>query len=239
MRETHIPGMKTLATTTFLLLLWSAVADDSARLAKSLETWTHVKAECGGNYSYTKSWSSFTGLGNQTEIIVRNNFVSERKFREFGGQPGTEPKTWTETGTQLGDRRGAAPPLSLDQLYIDAAAVLARELKPEERRYLKFDKRGLLLSCFTIDTRIADDAPINGVSINKITLNIPKPKKEERAEPSKPKVYTSPGGKKYPTHWGAPPRIQTRDLRRLPGGYGSGSSTLANWIRDKMKKDAR
>lgn len=31
----------------------------------------------------------------------------------------------------------------------------------------------------------------------------------------------------FPKHWGDPPRIQTRDLRPLPGGFGKGSSTLA------------
>ncbi len=44
--------------------------------------------------------------------------------------------------------------------------------------------------------------------------------------------------KKYPEHWGDPPKIQTRDLRELPGGYGMGSSTLANWIQMNLDKDA-
>jgi hypothetical protein len=230
----HIHGMKTVIA--IFLLLMPALADDEARLAKSLESWTKLKAECGGNYSYTVSWSSMSGFGHQTEIIVRKNFVTERKYREFG-LPGTEGKTWNEQGTQVGDSRNGAPPLSLDQLYIDAKAVLARELHDAERRYLKFDRQGLLLSCFTIDTRIADDAPLKGVSIANIKLQIDTPKKPKAKTP-KAKVYKSPGGKPYPSHWGAPPRIQTRDLRRLPGGYGRGSSTLSNWILDNMKGDA-
>jgi hypothetical protein len=28
---------------------------------------------------------------------------------------------------------------------------------------------------------------------------------------------------KYPKHWGAPPSMQSRDYRKLPGGYGMGS----------------
>lgn len=48
------------------------------------------------------------------------------------------------------------------------------------------------------------------------------------------------GGKKiYPAHWGAPPLIQTRDIRELPGGYGMGSSTLANWITKNMEADKK
>ena len=43
---------------------------------------------------------------------------------------------------------------------------------------------------------------------------------------------------KFPEHWGDPPRIQTRDLRVLPGGFGRGSSTLAAWIQMNLDKDA-
>merc|ERR1712146_194903 len=45
--------------------------------------------------------------------------------------------------------------------------------------------------------------------------------------------------KEYPEHWGPPPRIQTKDLRPLPGGYGRGSSTLAGWIKNNMEADAQ
>ena len=51
-------------------------------------------------------------------------------------------------------------------------------------------------------------------------------------------VYKAPSGKPYPAHWGAPPRLQTRDLRVLPGGYGRGSGTLARWIQQNLEKDA-
>jgi hypothetical protein len=53
-------------------------------------------------------------------------------------------------------------------------------------------------------------------------------------------VRPRPGGgrKPFPAHWGAPPRIQTRDLRPLPGGYGRGSGTLARWIQQNLDKDA-
>lgn len=44
--------------------------------------------------------------------------------------------------------------------------------------------------------------------------------------------------KPFPAHWGEPPKIQTRDYRELPDGYGHGSSTLANWIKTNLAKDA-
>jgi hypothetical protein len=45
--------------------------------------------------------------------------------------------------------------------------------------------------------------------------------------------------KPFPAHWGPPPRIQTRDYRPLPGGYGSGSSTLGRWIQGNLNRDAQ
>ena len=42
---------------------------------------------------------------------------------------------------------------------------------------------------------------------------------------------------RFPLHWGKPPAIQTKDYRPLPGNFGMGSSTLANWIKDKIAED--
>lgn len=42
---------------------------------------------------------------------------------------------------------------------------------------------------------------------------------------------------RFPAHWGPPPRIETRDYRKLPGDYGFGSSTLARWIQEHLDKD--
>lgn len=44
---------------------------------------------------------------------------------------------------------------------------------------------------------------------------------------------------KYPAHWGAPPAIQTQDIRPLPRNFGEGSSTLAAWIEQNLDDDAR
>lgn len=53
------------------------------------------------------------------------------------------------------------------------------------------------------------------------------------------KVKEPAKAKEYPAHWGAPPRMQTRDYRPLPGGYGHGSSTLAGWIQKNLDQDAK
>ena len=58
-----------------------------------------------------------------------------------------------QTGTQ------GAPLKTLDDLYKEAQKLPATKLSLEQRLYVAFAKRGLLESCFCVDTRIADDAP--------------------------------------------------------------------------------
>jgi len=54
----------------------------------------------------------------------------------------------------------------------------------------------------------------------------------------RPKPEGKPVRKLFPKHWGDPPAIQTRDYRKLPGGYGFGSGTLAKWIQKNLDNDA-
>ena len=61
--------------------------------------------------------------------------------------------------------------------------------------------------------------------------------KAKQNKGSKPSV--KPKRKEFPVHWGSPPKLQTRDYRKLPGGYGFGSSTLANWIQKNLNKDVK
>jgi len=56
---------------------------------------------------------------------------------------------------------------------------------------------------------------------------------------NRPKPDGKPVRKHFPKHWGDPPAIQTRDYRKLPGGYGFGSGTLANWIQKNLDNDVR
>lgn len=46
-----------------------------------------------------------------------------------------------------------------------------------------------------------------------------------------------PRSRPFPLHWGKPPAVQTKDIRPLPAGFGMGSSTLAKWIGDNIKRD--
>jgi len=68
----------------------------------------------------------------------------------------------------------------------------------------------------------------------------PQPTTCEPAPQPKPKNPSKGKGgniSRFPGHWGKPPAIQTRDLVKLPGNFGRGSSTLAKWIEKNLKAD--
>ena len=151
---------------------------DAEKLAASRDTWDDLKQKCVGNYRYFVRTSSFTGFGTETEIVVRRNKVAGRRFLVSGGiervLPEGEPEApqhkWVEKGEEVGKNKEGAPPKTLDELYDEAEKVIAHELAEHEKLYLRFDKQGLLTSCFYVDTRIADDAPTTGVTISAIKL---------------------------------------------------------------------
>ena len=81
-------------TTIILLTPGAEAAQADSRLAAfttSMATWKQLKAKCGGNYSYKIRWSSWVGFGHETEIVCRQNKVTERKYREWKGGPGAKP----------------------------------------------------------------------------------------------------------------------------------------------------
>ena len=185
MRKEQLLGLTVLLFVSCqLLLVVPAVAAEgaSAKLAKSLQTWQQAKKKCHGNYSYSVRWQSFVGFGHETTVVIKGNQVVERRYREFKrrppvavpDKPKVKPKPagplWVEKGKELGLHKKGAAAKTLDQLYQEAAAVANRKLPANERRYLIFDKQGLLLGCFTVDKRIADDAPTKGVNITSIQL---------------------------------------------------------------------
>ena len=82
--------------------------------------------------------------------------------------------------------------------------------------------------------KILPKATSTETSKEKPTLKIGKivPSDQDR-----PKV--TPEKPRFPRHWGHPPKIQTRDMVELPGKFGKGSSTLAKWIADNLKRDTK
>jgi len=270
--------------------------DKKDQLNQSYKRWLKLKEACKGNYSYHVKWSSWTGFGNTTTIVVRGNQIIERRFESYGaphpdGRP-IDKNRWAERGEFIGSNPKGHPPRTIDDLYKEAKSLTGRPIPKFHRGVIRVDKEGLLLSCFIQDTRIADDAPIQGVNITSISLGSEKLPEEKELKPTfeqwitsgkklpegmmfiggspwfnettgkkrepievyemiygkkiKPapakqkRPHAKPGKRKpFPKHWGDPPKRQTRDLRPLPGGYGMGSGTLANWIQENLDRDQK
>ena len=177
-----MPALLFVSCQLLLVAPASAAEGDPAKVAKSLQAWQQAKEKCGGNYSYSVRWQSFVGFGHETTVVIKDNKVAERRYREFKApsrrpvpkNPNVKPKPagplWIEKGKELGSHKKGTAAKTLDQLYMEAAEVAKRKLPSNLRRYFRVDKQGLLLSCFTVDTRIADDAPSKGVNITSIKL---------------------------------------------------------------------
>ena len=63
-----------------------------------------------------------------------------------------------------------------------------------------------------------------------------RPKTNPKPDEGRPEIVR-PSNKPFPPHWGRPPAVQTKDFKKLPLGFGMGSSTLAKWILANVKKD--
>lgn len=155
---------------------------DLERLAASRATWEKARDAAGGNYSYEVL--QITLVSRQTtRIVVRQGKVVERSFEQSisvpravePGRPAPAPKkTWTETGDEIGSHGdGAAPPRTVEELYDEAAKLLAAPRAEFRERSLGIDDRGFLNHCFERDSRIADDAPLEGVKPFRITIGTP------------------------------------------------------------------
>ena len=148
----------------------SPASPDLIRLQESLNSWTATQATMKGTYSYFVRRSSWTGFGSITKVEVHAGNVVRRSYDEFNSKPQLAPNPvvkpaplWVETGTQLNSHKQGAPALTVETMYDTCKTVLQAELAAKQKRYLAFDKLGFLAHCFTIDTRIMDDAPQLGV----------------------------------------------------------------------------
>lgn len=163
--------MKLLAiiTTIVGIICSPAIAEESNKeaLAKSKQTWEKVKAQHKGNYSYQVVDVNMIGGRTVTTITVTNNKVTKLTFEKAIGD---QVQTGTEEGEDIGKNAGWAKPLTLDEIYSIAEQVLSKKLDEHQKLYIKFDDKGILTHCFTIDTRIMDDAPKHGVSVANLEM---------------------------------------------------------------------
>jgi len=149
--------------------------------------------------------------------------------QQLGGEPGR-----SQTGRppminplpEEGELGEVLPNTDVNELTMSGADPFMEEVPNTDLNELTVPGGGL-------------EEEVPNTDVNELTMPGADPFLEEVEGPENgEKVYTAPNGKPFPAHWGAPPAIQTRDLRPLPGGYGMGSGTLAGWIQENLDKDA-
>jgi hypothetical protein len=89
-----------------------------------------------------------------------------------------------EISSDASSNKQAHPAKTIDQLYAEAKELLAKPIPPFHKGVLRFNEQGLLISCFVLDSRIADDAPVTGVNITSITFGNQKSPHPKDSPPS-------------------------------------------------------
>ena len=110
-------------------VVWGGKKD---QLNQSYKRWLKLKEEYKGNYSYNVKWSSWTGFGNTTNIVVRENKVIERRYESYGaphpdGRP-IDKTRWSERGDLIGSNPKGHPPRTIDELYKEAKSLTGKPI---------------------------------------------------------------------------------------------------------------
>ena len=154
-----------------------ATAALKTKLATSELAWRKLREEYKGNYEYDVMFTSWVGWSHTTTIVVKDNKVVARKFQQRSNKPPEPGKTppaadagttgWQETtAADLGKNREGAPAKTIDELYQHAAEVVGKGVQEHQRWTTVFDANGIIRCFGFTDKRIADDAPLTGVSID-------------------------------------------------------------------------
>ncbi|MFO1522974.1 MAG: hypothetical protein U1G05_13220 [Kiritimatiellia bacterium] len=154
---------------------------DAQRVRESRITWEKLRDGAGGDYTYQVP-KVFMMSRETTTVVVKGNKVVERTFEESGpprpsrgvAPPAPAPK-WVEKGADVGTHKGRAPPPSRWTNSVRQGPEGRGKARAEhEKRYVETDER-TAAPLLRPDTRIADDAPTEGVPALKIQIS-PKPR---------------------------------------------------------------
>lgn len=142
------------------------------KLAKSRAAWSALLASKGPRYTYRRSFTSWTGHGFETTVVVDGSKVIERRYLERSRSTAGETsmgQTWVESGNAVGSHTEGHPAVTLDALYDECAAKLATIDLSTTLVYFDIGGDGLLRTCLTVEKGCADDCS-RGVSIESVSL---------------------------------------------------------------------
>lgn len=136
---------------------------------KSYRTWMQFKKVSGNSYRYRIVSSSWTGLGSQLEITVRNGKPVQRHFKILisPGYQGSVPDVmeWVENEGAINSHENYKDfPITLDQVYETARTkwLLRRD---NGWTYFEAKNHGLISLCGYSPSVCADDC-FTGITID-------------------------------------------------------------------------
>jgi hypothetical protein len=136
-------------------------------LHQSQETWKALKNANNGEYSYSRSFQSWTGFEYTTRFTVKNDIVVKREY-EFSHEPSIGG-SWVEEGADVGTHKDGHDVLLIEQLYDTCAKEVLTKDRASHSIFFDLDTNGLLKTCIHVPKNCADDCSF-GVDIEKISF---------------------------------------------------------------------
>jgi len=138
---------------------------------KSYKEWMSFKETSGNSYRYQVSGGSWTGIGWQTTITVREGKVVQRDFKylipdKWQGNIPEDQKEWTENENEINshENTSAAAAVTLDEIYEKARTEWLKK-RSNAKTYFEAKNNGLISSCGYIEDGCQDDC-FNGIGIS-------------------------------------------------------------------------
>jgi hypothetical protein len=144
--------------------------ENQERLAKSLATWEEQRGANGNSYTYTSSFTSFTGLHGRTTFVVEDGVVVERHYKQSHVDAGQDPITWSEFGDEVGNNPQGFRPRLIDDLYAECSQEVLTQERESNWIDLWIDRdTEILRSCTYRPLGCMDDCQ-RGVNIGTLTF---------------------------------------------------------------------
>jgi hypothetical protein len=136
---------------------------DAAKL-----TWAAAKSSCP-IYSYDRRTASVFGGATSTEVEIRNDVATRRRYWTYAMGAGLDAGyawmlRWDETGNLVGSHgSGNFPPSTTEQLLAECETILARD-PTANQLLLTIDGRGVPTTCTYRPNECLDDC-VSGIEI--------------------------------------------------------------------------
>lgn len=150
-------------------LLASLKGNSGVSYNESLAKWSLLKDQNGNSYSYAITFTSWTGYGSVTELLVNDGKVVGRVYEEFNTNEETGERDvieyYTETLADLGSHKKGAAVVTIDELYDSCAKDYLSVDEQQNTIYFDTAENGVMISCGFVPDGCQDDC-YTGITIN-------------------------------------------------------------------------